>query len=201
MAAVVVLWVSVGAGVYRTGLDLLGDLPVSHLGTDPRSAWLFRGGLILAAGLMAGFSWFVFDWFSAPRTFLGAFLIGLVGQVVAAAVPLSGVGASHAVHTAGGLVLGASLPVLMWRFAAGLPSGRRRRAESYALFWAEIAACIAGIALSSSMKAPIAEIVPAVGFDLWVIAVSIWSLTGPGKGAQPAPGGDAGCGRGESYRI
>ncbi len=188
-AAVATLWVCVSVGMYRTGLGFFGDRPISYLGTDPRSAMVFRGGLLLAAGLMAGFAWFVFDWFAARRSFLVAFVVGLVGQVVAAVVLLSGPGASHAVHTAGGLVLGASLPILMWRFAAGVPSGgrhsvrarSRRRIQSYGLYWFEVAACVAGVALSASMRAPIAEIVPALAFHVWVGVVTVWSTA-------PVPG-------------
>jgi len=176
LAAVVVLWVSVATGMDRAGLGFLDDRPISYLGTDPRSALVFRGGLIVAAGLMGGFSWFAFEQFSAPRSFLAAFLIGLAGQLVAAVVLLSGPGSSHAVHTAGGLVLGASLPILMWRFA---PSslGPRRRLVGYAMFWAEVVACAAGVALSASGRAPIAEIVPALVFHLWVTVVTVWSTT------------------------
>ncbi len=178
-AAVVTLWLSVGFGMYRTGLDFLGDRPISYLGTDPRSAPVFRGGLMVAALLMAGFAWFVSNWFSAPRSFLVVFLIGLAGQVVAAVVLLTGPGSSHAIHNAGGLVLGASLPMLMWRFASGLPSGRgrRRRIEGYGLCLLEVAACVAGVALSASMRAPVAEIVPALVFHLWVAVVTVWSTT------------------------
>jgi len=213
-AAVATLWASVGIGMYRTGLDFFGDRPVSYLGTDPRSAAVFRGGLILAAGLMAGFSWFVFGWFAARRSFLATFLIGLVGQVVVAVVLLSGPGSSHAVHTVGGLVLGASLPILMWRFAAGIPSESRhsvrarsrhsvrarsrRRIESYGLCWLEVAACTGGVALSASMRAPVAEIVPALAFHVWVAVVTVWSTTpvsGPDGGKDTAGAVDgAGCG-------
>ncbi|MDQ6837242.1 MAG: DUF998 domain-containing protein [Actinomycetota bacterium] len=191
MAAVVVLWVSVGTGMYRTGLDPVGARPISYLGTDPETALVFRSGLIVAAVLMAGFSWFVFGRFGARRSFLAAFLIGLVGQVVAAVVLLSGPGASHTVHTVGGLVLGASLPILMWRFAAGIPPGspRRHRVEAYGLCWVELGACLVGVGLSASMRAPLAEIVPALAFHLWVVVITIWSTTappGPGRSAAGA---------------
>src|SRR5437867_6815373 len=129
--------------MYRTGLGFFDDEPVSYLGTDPRSRLLFRGGLLVAAALLAAFSWFVQKTFSTPRSFLAASLIGLGGQVVAAVVPISGPGSSHGVHTAAGLLLGISLPVLMWRFAAGQTRGRRRRA-AYWLFWLEAAACAVG---------------------------------------------------------
>lgn len=178
-AAVIILWGCVAAGMDRTGLGFFDDRPVSYLGTDPRSALVFRGGLVAAAVLMAGFAWFVGHWFASPRSFLVVFLTGLVGQVVAAGVRLTGPGPSHAVHTVGGLVLGASLPLLMWRFAAGLPVGSRRRAWGYGLCRIELAACVVGVGLSASGRAPIAEIVPALGFHLWVAVVTAWSA-GPG---------------------
>lgn len=167
--------------MYRTGLGLFGNRPVSYLGTDATSALVFRAGLIAAAGLMTGFAWFVADRFSAPPSFLVAFLAGLAGQVVAALVLLTGPGPSHGVHTVAGLVLGASLPALMWRFAAGLsgPGARRRRLESYALCWLEVAACAVGLLLSASGRAPIAEIIPALAFHLWVAVVTVWSTAPP----------------------
>jgi hypothetical protein len=100
------------------------------------------------------------------------FLIGLGGQVVAAIVPLSGPGASPTVHTIGGLVLGLSLPILMACFAAGQPAGSWRRL-SWALCGLEAAACVAGLALSQSMRAPIAEALPAGAFHLWILTVAM----------------------------
>ena len=183
MAAIATLWTSVGVGMLRTGLGFSDERPVSYLGTDTRSTLLFRGGLIVAAVLVAGFAWFVWDRFRSPDSFLAVTLIGLVGQVVAAVVPLSDsaygplpAGIARDVHVVAGLVLGASLPLLMWRFAAGQPPGRRR-AWSYALCGLEVAACVAGVLLSRSGRAPIAESVPAWGFHLWIVVATIWSGT------------------------
>jgi heme A synthase len=169
---VAVLWVSIGTGMARTGLGFSDPDPLSYLGTDARSRTLFRAGLLVAAVLLAAFAAFVHQRRSTPRCFLVAFLIGLGGQVVAAIVPLSGRGASPAVHTTGGLVLGISLPILMGCFAAGQPAGPWRRL-SRALFWLEAAACVAGVVLSQSMRAPIAEALPAGAFHLWVVVVAV----------------------------
>ena len=183
VAAVAVLWASVGVGMLRTGLGLSDDRPISYLGTDPRSVALFRGGLLVATVLLVGFAAYVHISWSTAAGFLAAFLTGQAGQVVAALVPIDGPGADHAVHTTGGIVLGLSLPVLMWRFAAGQEPGPRRTA-AYALFWLEVAACLVGVALSRSMRAPIAEVVPAAGFHLWIVVVSAWRPTG---GPAPSP--------------
>lgn len=171
-AAVAVLWVSIGTGMIWTGLGFSDPDPLSYLGTDGRSRWLFQAGLLVAAVLLAAFAGLVHESYSTARCFRLAFLIGLGGQVVAAVVPLSGPGSWPAVHTIGGLVLGISLPILMGCFAAGQPAGSWRRL-SWAMFWLEAAACVAGIALSRSMRAPIAEAVPAAAFHLWILAVGL----------------------------
>ncbi len=174
VAAVAVLWTTVGLGMAVTGLGLRDERPISYLGTVPETAQLFRMGLVVAAALLAAFSLFLRSVENASVTFLAASLIGLVGQVVVAVVPLSGPGSASPFHTAGGLVLGASLPVLMWRFAASRPPGEWRR-TAYRLCWLEVAACAVGILLSRSGRAATAEILPALGFHLWIAVVTVRS--------------------------
>ena len=166
------LWVSIGTAMARTGLGFSDPDPLSYLGTDVRSRTLFRAGLLVAAALLAAFAFFVHQRSSPPRCFLVAFLVGLVGQVVVAFVPLSGPGASPGVHTTAGLVLGVSLPVLMGCFAAG-QHRRSWRQLTWALFWLEVAACAVGVLLSQSMRAPVAEAVPAAAFHLWILTVTV----------------------------
>lgn len=185
------LWTSIGAGMRRTGLGFSDERPISYLGTDERAVLLFRGGLLVSTVLLVAFAWSARERFSAPASFLAAFLVGQAGQVVAALVPISGPGASHDVHTTGGIVLGLSLPVLMWRFAAGLPPGRWRD-QAYGLFWLEMAAVAVGIALSRSDLAPLAEVVPAAGFHLWIIVVTARFRT---AAPAPAPGWAPGTAR------
>ncbi len=181
MAAVVVLWTSVCAGMLATGLGLFDEEPISYLATDPQGAALFRGGLLVASVLLVAFAGFVWRAWSPARGFLAAFLTGQVCQVIVAVVPIDGPGADHAVHTTAGIVLGLSLPVLIWRFAAGLPPGPRR-SGAYRLLWLEVAACVVGVALSRAMLAPLAEALPATGFHLWILVVTAWRPS-----AAPAP--------------
>ncbi len=175
VAAVVVLWAGIGAGMARTGLDFSGRRPISYLGTDSRSSLLFTAVMLVAAVMLATFYLFAWYWFSSSKSFLAVGLTGLLGQVVAGVVPLSG--ASHAVHATGGIVVGLSLPLLMWRFAASQPASTWRT-QSYGFFWMEVAAVIVGVLLSKSMRAPIAEIVPGAGFHLWIFVVTARSLSG-----------------------
>jgi len=169
VGAVAVLWVTVIVGMRRVGLGWSDDRPVSYLGDDPATRTLFRAGLLAAAVLFVVFAICLDRRHRVGRGFLAAFLVGQAGQVVVALVPLDGPGAARAVHTTAGIVLGLSLPVLMWRLAAGevpWPTA------AWVLTGLEVAACAVGVGLSRSMRAPIAEIVPALGFHLWVAVVT-----------------------------
>lgn len=172
VAAVAVLWTTVGLGMWRAGLGVADDRPISYLGTDTRSMVLFRGGLMVATVLLVGFAWAVHRRLPRATGFLAVFLIGMAGQAVVATVSIAGEGVSHAIHTTGGIILGLSLPVLMWRFAAAQPPGRWRR-QTYALMWLEVAGVVVGVALSNAGRAVVAEVVPAVGFHLWIIVVTL----------------------------
>src|SRR2546423_3351596 len=175
----------------RTGLGFSDPDPLSYLGTDVRSRTLFRAGLLVAAALLGAFAVFVHQRRSTPRCFLLVFLIGLGGQVVAAIIPLSGRGASPAVHTTGGLVLGISLPILMGCFATGQPAGSWRR-FSWALFWLETAACVAGGVLSQSLRGPVARGLPACAFHPSVLTGAVPALgLGPRGGVGLLPGARA----------
>ena len=186
VAAVAVLWTTVGTGMYLTGLGWADDRPISYLGTDDRAMALFRGGLIVATVLLGGFAWTVGQRLSRPAGFLAVFLVGQAGQAVVAVVSIAGHGTSHAVHTSAGILLGLSLPLLMWRFAAGQPQGVWRR-QSYGLMWLEVAASVVGVALSRAGLATMAEVVPALGFHLWVIVVTVrWQAWRPAPGRQSA---------------
>jgi len=81
-------------------------------------------------------------------------------------------GPDRRIHTAAGIALGLSLPLLLWRYAAAQPPGRWRR-QSYALLGLEVASCVVGVTLSALGLAVVAEVVPAVSFHLWVIVVAL----------------------------
>lgn len=172
LAAVTMLWTTIGAGTLLTGFDLFGERPLSYLGTRQPSALLFSGGLVGGAVALVAFHRHVRAHYPVTTLFSAALLVGLAGQVVAALVPIGGNGVGHQVHTRAALVLGASLPLLMWRFAASQPAGAWRRL-CYGLFWSEAAAVAVGLHLSARMVAPLAEILPAAVFHLWIVAVTV----------------------------
>lgn len=171
VAAVLFIWTSLSAATVVASFDLLGDRPLSYLGSRPDSSLLFTTGLAASALLLIVFHRHVRDRYPVSAGFSLAMLVGLAGQVVAAFVPIGGDPTVHRVHTTSALILGASLPLLMWRFAAAQPPGPWRR-RSYALFWAEAAACAGGLSLSALNVAPVAEILPAAVFHAWIVTVT-----------------------------
>jgi hypothetical protein len=171
VAAVVTVWTSLLAATAVSRFDLLGEDPLSYLGTDARSAALFTVGLAVPALLLAAFHQYLRDRYPVSPGFSLAMLGGLAGQMVAAFVPIGGDPAVHRIHTSSALVLGVSLPLLMWRFAAAQPPGPWRRL-TYRLFWAEAVACALGLYLSARGVAPVAEILPGAVFHAWIITVT-----------------------------
>lgn len=172
VAAVVVVWSTLLAATAITGFDLLGEHPLSYLATQSRSAVLFTIGLGLSAVLFVAFHAQVRRRHAVGLGFSTAMLAGLAGQMVAAFVPIGGHSTAHRIHTVSALALGASLPILMWRFAAGQAHGPWRRL-AYVLFWAEAAACGLGLYLSANGVAPLAEIFPGAVFHAWVVSVTV----------------------------
>ena len=143
LAAVATLWATLGTASLLVSFDLLGARPLSDLGAQPIPGPLFSAGLVAAALLLVGFHHHVRAHFPVTSTFSALMLVGLGGQLVAGIVPIDGDGGWARVHTTAALVLGASLPLFLWRFAASQPTGSWRRV-SYGLFWAEVVACAAG---------------------------------------------------------
>ena len=180
LAAVATLWSALAAAALLSGFPLLGKRPLSWLAAEPSSSALFGVGLAVAALFLVAFHGHVRLRYQVSRWFSVSMLTGLAGQLVAAVVPINGGGVAQRVHTAAALTLGASLPVLMWRFAVDQPPGRWRRV-AHGLFWAEGAACLVGVVLSRMAVAPLAEILPAACFHVWIVVLT---LSGPG---QPVP--------------
>lgn len=184
--AVATLWCMLGAAALLSGFPLLGERPLSWMVADPASSVLFRAGLVVGAVLLVVFHGHVRARYRASAGFSFVMLVGLAGQLVAAVVPIDGGPVPNRVHTAAALTLGASLPLLMWRFAASQPAGPWRRV-AYGLFWAEAAACAAGIVLSRSSVAPLAEIVPAAFFHLWILVLTVAPVPRPPSAPRSSP--------------
>lgn len=193
-AGVAVLWVGIGSAVARSGFPVGGDQPLSRLVDDGRARALFEGSLVLAAVLFLLFGLHVARTHPVGSGFTPLLTAGMLGQLVAGIVPIGPVGQSNPVHVAAGLVLGGTIPFFLWRYASAQPGPRWRR-RATALFLAQAAATLAGIALSRFGVAALAEIIPAVGFHAWILVIaghrSRRSAAGDGQrrctGAAAAP--------------
>lgn len=182
VAAVATSWTTLLAAAAISGFDLLGPDPLSYMGSDPQVARLFTVGLAVPAALLVVFHGWVAKRFPVSWSFSVAMLVGLAGQMVAAFVPIGGDPTAHRIHTTFALILGISLPLLMWRFAAAQPLGPWRRL-CYRLFWAEAVACAVGLYLSAIGIAPIAEVLPGVAFHTWIVVVTLRSRAPIGSGS------------------
>lgn len=184
ISAVAVLWTTQMALIVSVRFDLLGDRPLSYLALEARVGPLFGAGLVVSALLFMTFERHLRGRYGLGAAFSVAMLVAMAGQLIAGIVPIGGIGLSSLVHVVAALILGAAIPVLMWRFAADQRPGPWRR-RCYGLFWVEIAACVAGIALSRNQVAPLAEILPALAFHAWVAIVTL------GAGSASSPDGSA----------
>ena len=165
------LWSTQSVLVGVLDFDLLGERPLSYLALQPGLGFLFGLGLTVAAVLFVVFLSSVRHRYPAGTGFSAAMVVGMVGQFIAGVVPIGGAGTAGRVHVVAALVLGVSIPVLMWRFAADQPAGGWRR-RCYLLFWLELAGCLVGVTLSQNQVAPLAEILPALAFHAWVAIVT-----------------------------
>lgn len=177
----VTLWSTQVVLIVAVGFDLGGERPLSYLALEDDLGFLFSVGLVVSAVLFITFQRHLRHRYRLGLAFSVAMVVGMVGQLIAGVVPIGGEGATSRLHVTAALILGASIPVLMWRFAADQPPGVWRR-RCYGLFWLEVAACAAGIALSQNQVAPLAEILPALVFHLWVAVATLgpdrtWSPT------------------------
>jgi hypothetical protein len=189
VVAVVIVWCTLLLGARRAHLDLLGPRPLSDLATHASSFLLFDVGVAVAAVLFMVFHGYLRRRYPVGLSFSVVMLVGMTGQLVAAVVPLGGAGGANEVHVWSALVLGASLPLLMWRFAAAQRPGQWQRLCTL-LVVAEVAACVVGYALSARHLAPLAEIVAGVWFHVWVFATTFVGPDLPASGGRRGLQGD-----------
>ena len=178
------LWSTQAVVILAADFDVMGRRPLSYLATTSEIGFLFGVGLVVSAVLFVAFQWHLLHRYRLGVTFAMTMLVGMASQLIAGVVPIGGAGAASRVHVAAALTLGASIPLLMWRFAADQPAGAWRR-RCYGLFWLEVAACAAGITLSQHHVAPLAEILPALTFHAWVLMATF----GPTASRSGAPSG------------
>ncbi|GAC1387509.1 MAG: hypothetical protein NVS1B7_0810 [Candidatus Saccharimonadales bacterium] len=171
VTSVAVLWLGISAALLLAHMSVLADRPLSYLGTNPKTALLFNTVVIFSAMLFLCFLRYIVINFQTSKIFIFSYVVGQICQIVVGFVPVQGSMLDHHIHTVAGLLLGLSLPVLIWLFA---------RANRHAVFYqqahifsyVELGLCLIGIVLSRNTIGPLAEILAAGGFHAWIIWIT-----------------------------
>lgn len=177
IAGVLVLWTTISIGMVRAHLGLIDNRPISFLGVYQPTKLLFTFGLVVSGILFLLFASYLAKQYKVRNNFLKYFIIGQVGQIIAGVIPDSPHTTYKIVHTIAGFILAFSLPFLIREFAIS-QKGSKYKAIYDGLFKLELVLFIIGIGLFISVNgvAPLGEILPTLGFHLWVIALSYISI-------------------------
>lgn len=175
VGGVAVLWAGITVAMRRAGLHFIDPRPISYLGVDPQSAKLFSGTLILSAIFFVWFGIYIKRTFQVKGRFLLYLVIGQIGQIIAAIAPYGKDSAYRLLHTIAAFTLAFSLPFLIGSFASSQRSSRHYSTYKW-LFRFELVAFVVGIGLFIFTKgiAPLGEALPALGFHIWIIAVTFF---------------------------
>lgn len=177
IAGIAVLWTGVVIAMSRLGLGLIDTRPISHLGIDPASSALFSTSLLVSCFLFISFGFYANRKFKVNNNFISYLLIGQAGQAITAIAPYGMHSQYKLIHTIAAFTLAFSLPLLIRSFA------RSQSHRPYALLFVwlyrfELLSFVLGMGLFIFTKgiAPLGEALPAVGFHIWIIGVTLASL-------------------------
>lgn len=178
VAGVLLLWTTTLLAMSRIGLGLVDTRPLSHLGVDPWSSMLFSTGLIVSSALFIIFALYAKKTYRANNRFIIYFLIGQAGQLIVAIAPYGMNSSYRLVHTIAAFTLAFSLPFLIREFARSQTNIKHSNLFRN-LFLSELVMFVLGIGIFTMTEgiAPIGEILPAVGFHIWIIAATIFAKT------------------------
>jgi hypothetical membrane protein len=173
LLGVLILWVSISIAMYRAGLDLISNRPISYLGVYAPTKLLFSFALISSALLFMVFAIYIYRLYKVRNKYLAYFLIGLLGQCMTALIPDSS-GSPRTVHVIAAFTLAFSQPLLMREFLLSLNNNAHRKLF-LSLLRLDYLFFIVGIGLFIFVHgvAPLGEALPTVGFDIWVIVLTI----------------------------
>ena len=177
LAGVILLWTTTLLAMLRTGLGLIDSRPLSHLGVDPLSSMLFSTGLVVSSVLFVLFALFARRTYRANKRFLIYFFIGQAGQIIVAVAPYGMDSSYRLIHTVAAFTLAFSLPFLIREFAHSQKVVRYQKLFRY-LFLLELVMFVVGMGIFTMTRgiAPIGEILPAVGFHIWIIVATFTSF-------------------------
>jgi hypothetical protein len=174
LAGVVIIWLGVGLAMFIGKLSLFSALPVSSLGVNPKTSVLFSLSLLISSGLFISFAYYIRSTYMIRNKFLTLFLVGQFGQIIVAIAPYGADSRYKLIHTIAAFILAFSLPYLIHQFYRSQALSTYRGLYRN-LMLIEILLFIIGIGAFVFTKgiAPLGEILPTMGFHLWIIVTSI----------------------------
>ncbi len=173
VVSVIILWSFIGLAMIRAGLSFFDMRPLSYLGTDTRSNFLFSSGLILSSITTTAFGYYLVKILGASRSFFVAVVLSQICQVIAAIVPFSAVSSTRLIHTFAAFGLAIATPVFMYLFARS-QTGELRKV-SFRFAYLEILLFIIGIGgfTTTTDYAPIFQFSVAIIFHAWLVYFSL----------------------------
>ncbi len=170
-----VLWLSVGVSLFITRFNVLGNSPISYLGTYPQTKYIFNTGLILASVLLLTFAYHIRHKLAVSKAFLAVFTLGQVCQIIVALTPYTSKTILRPIHIISGFVLAITLPLSIGLFAKTAQLSKRIRTTSLYLFYGELLLFVLGISwfVLASSGGALSEIITAIVFDVWIITLSL----------------------------
>jgi hypothetical membrane protein len=174
---VLIIWLGIGAAMFIARLGLFSNLPISSLGVNPKTSVLFSLSLLTSAALFIKFAFYVRQKFKVKNRFLTYFMIGQFGQIIVALVPYGNNSRYKLIHTIAAFTLAFSLPFLIGQFYFS-QSNSKFKSLYKSLLILEVGLFVVGIGAFVFAKgvAPLGEILPTMGFHLWIITVSVIGL-------------------------
>jgi hypothetical protein len=170
---VLVVWIGLSLAMRRAGLGLIGDDPISYLGSIPLTARTFSGILLVSSMLFTGFAFYTWRTFSAGPLFLAFFIIGQVGQAIAALAEIGEQSSLAVVHTSAAYALGFSFPLLVWQFTRTQTKSRHYHLFLKLLVFELVTFTVGmGAFIFTKGYAPISEILVAIGFHIWILVLA-----------------------------
>lgn len=177
LAGVVLLWLVIPILMVKAHVRIIDTRPISYLGIDPHTMRLFNLSLIISAVLFVSYSRYVAKHFHVNGKFLMIFFIGQLGQMITAVTPYGHQQPARLIHTLAAYTLAFSLPLLIGEFTRA-QTGSPHSGSYHILLRLEQLAFVVGIGLFAFTKgiAPLGEALPAIGFHIWIITITILSL-------------------------
>lgn len=156
------------------GLKLIDPRPISYLGVNPSTRRAFSVILLVSAALFVSFAFYVVHELKAGVLFLLIFLIGQVGQLISALVPIGSHTVIGQIHTTAAFTLAFSFPLLILAFTLSRLHSPFRRLYAILLAFELITFTVGiGSFIFTRGAAPLSEIFAAIGFHVWIIVITL----------------------------